>query len=895
MRRSLVLVALLALGSCAGPGVPIVPLATPAPIDAGIDASSQIAIVPHAGAEIGGETAGEAEDAAPLGDAEEAQSYGESTEDDPSAAGKGPGCSMTDRHLGATENAILAQPRPASTPARGAPWNHHTPPLRLALVKGRFGLTASELARLDKHGFVVPSRLAFPSFAVAYHEIYQSELPLYVTADSIFHTVFATNDEILATVEGRRLSPLLDDALRKLHGALRAAAPEYPPEVTADLDLYLSVARGLLAGSYVDSVGESQPQVRSLIASAMNGEAMETVDLFGRARVIDFSQYKPRGHYARGRQLARYFRAAMWLSRLELNLVSRSCRSSQPGFTVDPSETPREATVALALADLAERSGAMPEIGLLDTAWGLFAGRREDVTFANLALLRKKAGITALTQPDAADRLRAAIGKEYQRTARIHYMPQGSTELPAITTLLGPRIVPDAFATRPLVNGETPDRSDLSVADLAYAFGHDRAKHYLAADLARFPTLPGQLDKARAIVAAKVPGNDLYGAWFSAIRGLAEAPRGVVPSFMGTEAFKDLRLASFVAAYGQLKHNSVLLAGQPYDEGACAVPDGFVEPAETVYHELAEYADRGQAAMAALDPKGALGSVAYFKRLGKLMRVLEAISKTELAGQPLSKEEQAFLSMVVEIHGVDIGTGYITTYNGWYFDLFLDRPGSTTYPPPGRMDHASMKSASFIADYYTSVNTGTVAYAGATAPRIGVFVVDTGGGPRVVVGPVAHAYERHGPLSARITDEDADKLAGFVEPWSESYAVGGAPEPPFVVSTENKNDGDKPIEEAKDGRSFPLDVKIQSKKALGAVTVELLDHNRRSVASLSKSVSAAGEATFVFPSRRQRVVEGTRATEMMKIKIGEFQTWVDLVGETLPKGFGGMAPAVEGR
>jgi hypothetical protein len=34
---------------------------------------------------------------------------------------------------------------------------------------------------------------------------------------------------------------------------------------------------------------------------------------------------------------------------------------------------------------------------------------------------------------------------------------------------------------------------------------------------------------------------------------------------------------------------------------------------------------------------------------------------------------------------------------------------------------------------------------------------------------------------------------------------------------------------------------------------------------------------------------------MMKIKIGEFQTWVDLVGETLPKGFGGMAPPVEGR
>lgn len=33
----------------------------------------------------------------------------------------------------------------------------------------------------------------------------------------------------------------------------------------------------------------------------------------------------------------------------------------------------------------------------------------------------------------------------------------------------------------------------------------------------------------------------------------------------------------------------------------------------------------------------------------------------------------------------------------------------------------------------------------------------------------------------------------------------------------------------------------------------------------------------------------------MKIKVGEFQTWIDLVGETLPRGFGGMVPPEQGR
>src|SRR5262249_38850735 len=150
--------------------------------------------------------------------------------------------------------------------------------------------------------------------------------------------------------------------------------------------------------------------------------------------------------------LAPYFRAAMWLSRLEMNLASRSSRSSAPGFTPDPRETPREATVALALADLAQRANVLGAIATLDRAWGLLAGKREDVSIADLVTLRQRAGIARLTDSSAPDALRAAIGDDFRRTARFHYMPQGSTELPAIATLLGPRVTPDSAATRPLVH-----------------------------------------------------------------------------------------------------------------------------------------------------------------------------------------------------------------------------------------------------------------------------------------------------------------------------------------------------------------------------------------------------------------------------------------------------------
>src|SRR4029077_20876676 len=114
----------------------------------------------------------------------------------------------------------------------------------------------------------------------------------------------------------------------------------------------------------------------ALVAHAVAADEMQTVNLFGRARMIDFTAYTPVSHYAATDARKRYYRAAMWLSRLELNLVSRSSRSSQPGDTPHRRETPREEEDALALADLVERAGQSPALAKLDAAWALLAGRR---------------------------------------------------------------------------------------------------------------------------------------------------------------------------------------------------------------------------------------------------------------------------------------------------------------------------------------------------------------------------------------------------------------------------------------------------------------------------------------------------------------------------------------
>ena len=766
------------------------------------------------------------------------------TDDMRRASSKDP-CAVADDNL-AREEAEILKPKPPEAAAAREAWDHKSRPRFLDAIQRRFELRPAELAMIDRAGFAVSARLEVPTYAHGYHEIFQSQLPVYVTADSIFHAIFASHDSVVARLERDSLAPMLARALDDMHCALVGAAGEYPPAVARDVDLYLLVARRLIADGDPPRSAFADPEVEreagELVAKATAASELATIELFGRPRLVDFTQYGPRGHYASDEPMQRYFRAAMWASRLEFNLVSRSSRSSAPGSAPDPSETPREAIAALALADLAMRSGADKAIADLDAAWSALAGRREDVSIAQLADLRATVG--SLKDSDAFGKLKVAIGDRFRRTTRLHPMPEGSSELPAIATLIGPRIVADAGALMPLVNSAVPGRQGLGVADVAYAFGLDRAKRYLAKDLSAFPALDGQLEVARAQIAGARAGDDLYGAWLAAIRALAQAPDGASPSFQEGEAGKDLRLNTIAAAYGQLKHDYVLVAGQPYAEFGCEIPDGFVEPAPAAYDALIEYAARGAKLAALIDPKDGAGVRAHFERVGRVLSVLRAIVDDELADRPLTAAERRWLGMVAEMNldrSVEM-TGYPPMYTGWYFDLFFARQDD------------GMRGADYVADYFTSQES--VAYVGATAPRLGVFVIDSGGRPRAFVGPVARAYEVQGPLAARYTDETARTLVRRGEPWAASYTIAAPQSPPSLQL---------------DYDAASRRLVLTSDSALGPATIKALDHHRVAIEIVRATVKR-GET---------RVPIKTKSVSGFYVELGDFRDFVveDAYGE----------------
>jgi hypothetical protein len=131
-----------------------------------------------------------------------------------------------------------------------------------------------------------------------------------VSLDSVIHAVHRSYDAALKGIEYSTLSPTLKQLLADMQAALASGAGgDLGTEVRADVDLYLTVARQLLGDTAAAPVaGADMAQIPQLITYAKQADGIHTISLFGKLRDVDFSQFKPRGHYANDPILEPYFR-----------------------------------------------------------------------------------------------------------------------------------------------------------------------------------------------------------------------------------------------------------------------------------------------------------------------------------------------------------------------------------------------------------------------------------------------------------------------------------------------------------------------------------------------------------------------------------------------------------
>jgi hypothetical protein len=629
------------------------------------------------------------------------------------------------------------------------------------LLASPLALKGPEIELLGHNGFVLAPRLARGNFLTGYTEIYVRDQPVYVTADLILNALHESFDALVADIEADALAPSLDSALVELRVAL--GGPEgraLTPEAGADLDAYLAVTLGLLRNAAIAPVaGADAAAVEALRKRFTAAEGAGAATLFGRARDVDFSQMKPRGHYAGVPERERFFRAVMFLGREGLRLID-----VQNGVRKPDRRQLRAALGMLALATPAVRA----TMARIESTMGAFAGEAEALTFTDLdALSRKLDGASGLSKPDA--NLLAAIdavrGQRPRVATSLLVHPEGfrgTAPQPVPFSLTPQRYTPDAFVltnvTFDRVNGGEVMRMMPETLDAAFgALGNDQALALLAKSLAAHDYAT-ELETAHVLVDAHEASywtGSLYASWLASLRALS--PRETLADTKGltgptrSEPWGRRLLSAQLSAWSELRHDLVLYVAQSYTgEVSCSYPAAYVDPYPEFWSALQAWASQARTLVAAIPWKTVGLKQRWWGWTAHALDVvtkLGAIAQRERAGLEPTPDQLAWVNEALNAREVSVVcTTVLKVDGGWLYHLYA--PAIALHEWRG-----------IVADLHTQPSdeggrrVGRVLHAGTGMPQAMAVIAGPEGHERVYVGYVYQYLERVTTGFDRLTDE----------------------------------------------------------------------------------------------------------------------------------------------
>ncbi|MBK8256267.1 MAG: DUF3160 domain-containing protein [Polyangiaceae bacterium] len=626
------------------------------------------------------------------------------------------------------------------------------------------GLDTDEMEKLGTNGFIISDKKKFPTFGYGYAAIYSQDLPLYVSADSILFAVHRSYDKMLQAVEQSSLIPELSKLLLAMRDKLsKGGAGSLGTQAQADADLFLAVAKSLLDDQLVAPVaGGSASDIEALVEGANQASGEKEITLFGAARIVDFSQFEPRGHYTDTEELKRYFRAMMWLGRIDFRFLE----PDQAGKLMFHR---RQLEGAFALGELMDdtSTGKWTQI---DNTIHAFAGKADYMVVPQLDDLAKDLGVTDPGEiANIADgEVAQAIldGKYGTQLISSHIMinglGKGTLPLSSSFAFFGQRYVVDSHVFSNVVydrvQGGSQKRMMPDPLDAAFAaLKNDQAGQMLVPQLTEWNYAP-DLHAMRLLVDAHPQEfwqDNLYNLWLNSLRTLGPsgdmsdpASKGM-PFITGTEKWGRRVLNTQLASWAELRHDTILYAKQSYTGGAtCEFPDAYVEPYPEFFDKLTEFADHGKVLAEQID----FGNNtwlhdrfnSYFDNLHNVSKTLASMAEHERTGTPFDTDQMAFINQTVKLQE---GCGDPAGLDGWYAQLFFDNENSVMFDPT-------------IADVHTQPTdefgnmVGRVLHVGTGHARLLVVTADTCVGPRAYVGLASSYFEKITENFERMTDEE---------------------------------------------------------------------------------------------------------------------------------------------
>jgi len=642
-----------------------------------------------------------------------------------------------------------------------------------------YNLTDYEKSLIADHGFMVSERLKKISFGEAMLEIFNADLPVFVSTDAILHAMHISYDRILREVEIGLLKSKLIELLNSLHSSMLQLHSIYSsdPEMLTmlkDVDIYLTVPLLLLE----ENVSPYYPANSSIIDTVLTLIAEEqpsTTKLFSfNCRTFDWSQFKPRGHYVldpiTGISLEGYFRAMMWLGRIQLYLMKPNT------YTVGCDDQTfkdiqRQAIDSFLIDELLDIAGTSTIYEKIESTLKFFIGESDNVTLDHLDYLKE-----AISLNNASELLDSLKMVEFQDTleqqsfayqlilSEILYSPLDSAGISGLSSFLlfGQRFVIDSYVTGSVVfdkisyYGEKICRLYPSTLDVLFSLGNNAAIQLLIDELNAFH-YSTNLAALRYLIDhydTEFWESSLYNYWLNSIRILnPPEDRTNLPEFMKTAAFWQEKLNTQLASWTQLRHDNLLYAKQSYTGGTlCSYPYSFVEPFPEIYNNISTYCQEAYSFFNNLDISdeykySILDYYTYFKQTSD---TLNFISQKELNGEALNSQEALFLKKMI----YSTPASYGDTLDGWYPKLFYRDYEYASHEGLMESDHLAADIHTTPTDCFGG-NLGAISHVGTGNINLGVFITPNHLGELTAfVGPVNSYYEYRTMNFLRLTDDE---------------------------------------------------------------------------------------------------------------------------------------------
>ncbi|MBK7228053.1 MAG: DUF3160 domain-containing protein [Ignavibacteriales bacterium] len=487
-------------------------------------------------------------------------------------------------------------------------------------ISFKYGLTPHELDLLSQNGFVVSERMKKISFGEAFLEIFHKDLPVFVSTDAILHAFHISYDRILKDAELGFLIEKVKTLLQTLHSQQNYLNTKYGnnPEMMKmlkDVDVYLTIPLRLFDLNTVPFYTENSQRVTELL-SYIEAEEMDTCYLFSdNCKMIDWSQFKPRGHYDvdpnsfNELELPKYFKVMMWLGRTELYLIKPAAWPPELCNPQSFDDIKRQIIDSYLIKELIDHSNSYNDYQEIENTIKIFAGEQDNVTLDNLEFMKN-----AITLNDVDEFLDSLTVVEFQDTlknqsfayqlilSQLLFSDPFSPDsiIPASAFMLfGQRFVIDSYITGSVVFDrikyldERICRLFPSLLDILFSIGNSASAQLLQEELDNYH-YSQNLAALRYLIDSydnEFWSANLYSNWLNIIRKLnPPQDRTTLPPFMQTAAFWQEKMNTQLASWTELRHDNLLYAKQSYTGGTiCSYPYSYVEPFPEFFQTLKDF------------------------------------------------------------------------------------------------------------------------------------------------------------------------------------------------------------------------------------------------------------------------------------------------------------------